>query len=191
MGEGLTLDANQVIGKNLKRIRKERKLSLGALSELAGVSKTMLSDIENSKSSPTINTILKIADGLELHYTALLDFPDQITDVVREEDTYVQQANTANYLVRTYFPTTATRSFELFHMEFLGATASTSEGHGKKGGCHEYLYVIEGELNIYTNGEVYKLNAKDAICFDASLEHTYLNPQKDSTKCICINFYPS
>ena len=49
-----------IVSKNLKRIRRERGLSLTELAELSGVSKGMLSQIENNGTSPTINTIWKI-----------------------------------------------------------------------------------------------------------------------------------
>lgn len=45
----------------LKEMRQQRGLSLGQLSELTGLSKSMLSDIENGRSSPTIKTVNKLA----------------------------------------------------------------------------------------------------------------------------------
>ena len=62
-----------IIGENLKRLRLERNLSLGQLSGQSGVSKVMLSQIEKGTSNPSINTIWKIADALQVPYTALLD----------------------------------------------------------------------------------------------------------------------
>jgi transcriptional regulator with XRE-family HTH domain len=56
-----------MIGNNLKRLRKEKKMSLRALSEKADVSKSTLSDIENeSVKSTTITTLEKIADALDV-----------------------------------------------------------------------------------------------------------------------------
>ena len=53
--------------------RAERNLTLGQLSQVSGVSKAMLSDIEKGGSNPTINTIWKIANGLNVPYTRLME----------------------------------------------------------------------------------------------------------------------
>ena len=58
------MNLNEIIAVNLKRLRAERGFSLGKLSELSGVSKVMLSQIEKGESNPTINTLWKIAGGL-------------------------------------------------------------------------------------------------------------------------------
>lgn len=53
-----------MIGKNIKKERNLKKLSLRALAEKASISKSTLSDIENDKTSPTFNTLQKVADAL-------------------------------------------------------------------------------------------------------------------------------
>ncbi|MEN6483123.1 MAG: helix-turn-helix transcriptional regulator, partial [Anaerolineaceae bacterium] len=65
-------DATLLIAKNLKRIREERKLSLDRLSDLTGVSKSMLGQIERGESSPTISMVWKITNGLKISFTTLL-----------------------------------------------------------------------------------------------------------------------
>jgi len=65
-------DLNKAISKNLKKIRKKKDLSLDALSNLTGVSKSMLGQIERGEVNPTISTILKISNGLKVSFTSLL-----------------------------------------------------------------------------------------------------------------------
>jgi transcriptional regulator with XRE-family HTH domain len=60
------------ISGNLKEIRQQRNLSLDQLADLTGVSKSMLRQIETGRSSPTIATIWKIANGLRLSFTNLV-----------------------------------------------------------------------------------------------------------------------
>ena len=57
---------------NLQMIRDEPSLSLDKLTDLTGVSKSMLRQIETGQSSPTIATLWKIANGLQVPFTALL-----------------------------------------------------------------------------------------------------------------------
>lgn len=92
------MDLGKIIGENLRRLRTERNLSLGQLAKTSEISKGILSEIEKGNSNPTINTILKIADGLSIPYTALLEEPEKECDLVRKEDTELQQDDFGTYL---------------------------------------------------------------------------------------------
>ena len=67
-----TYDPITEIGKVLKKIRRERALTLDNTAELTGVSKTMLGQIERGVSVPTISVLWKIAKGLQLSFSTLL-----------------------------------------------------------------------------------------------------------------------
>lgn len=67
------MDLGKIIAFNLNKLRTERSLTLGQLAKLSGISKAILSDIEKGGSNPTINTIWKIANGLNVPYTRLME----------------------------------------------------------------------------------------------------------------------
>ena len=73
---------NKKILINLKSIRENAGLSLSQTSELTGVSKAMLHQIEKGDSSPTIATLWKLAKGFRLPLTAFLE------DLVQTETTF-------------------------------------------------------------------------------------------------------
>lgn len=68
-------EINLILAKNLKAFRESKKLSLERVAELTGVSKTMIGQIERGGSSPTITTIWKIANGLKISFTSLINNP--------------------------------------------------------------------------------------------------------------------
>ncbi len=72
------MNINSIIAENLKTLRTERNLSLGQLAELSNISKVMLSQIEKGDTNPTINTLWKIANGLKVPYTLLLEQKNMI-----------------------------------------------------------------------------------------------------------------
>lgn len=57
---------NVSIGKNIKKIRKERKLKQEELAKQIGISRSYLSDIENNRKNPSIKTIESLADKLNV-----------------------------------------------------------------------------------------------------------------------------
>ena len=79
-------DMNRVIAENLRALRAQAQLSLGEVSERTGVSKSMLGQIERGESSPTISTLWKIATGLNVSFTSLMERSEQGITIVNEAD---------------------------------------------------------------------------------------------------------
>lgn len=182
------MDLSSIIAANLKNLRTERNLSLGQLSDLSGVSKVMLSQIEKGESNPTINTIWKIANGLKVPYTKLIDEVKSDTVIVRKSDCIEQTGESPSYRIFCYFKNNPTRNFELFNVELDPHSSYESIGHSRK--SQEYIYVTSGELLLKTADKKYILNEGDATFFDPSIHHTYINQQDDLLTFVVINYYP-
>ena len=75
-----------VLANNMKSLREQRKLSLDKVAEMTGISKTMLGQIERGESSPSITTVWKIANGLKLSFTSLINEPQSETVVVSQQE---------------------------------------------------------------------------------------------------------
>lgn len=61
------------IGLKIKFEREKRKISQEELALIAGISRNTLWKIETAQTSPTIKTLEKIANALEMEFTALTD----------------------------------------------------------------------------------------------------------------------
>lgn len=183
------MNITKIIALNLKEIRNERQLTLDQLTQLTGISKGMLSQIEKGDTNPTINTIWKICDGLNIPYTYLLEEKDKPKPtIVSKEKTLYQSADNDRYRVFCYYSDTIDRNFELFQVEMDLEANYTSIGHSKK--SDEYLMVLEGTLTLTTNEQTLTLSANEAISFKAETPHTYQNLGSFPIKVIVINFYP-
>ncbi len=69
-GEGVLFDYS-VLGDTIRELRKEKGLSQGVLSGLAGIARTHLTMIENETMKATVDTICKIAHALDLQPSEL------------------------------------------------------------------------------------------------------------------------
>lgn len=183
------MELGQIIAINLNKLRTERNLTLGQLSKISGISKAMLSDIEKGNGNPTINTIWKIANGLNVPYTRLMEHIEKEATVVRKSEPTVQTGETDHYRIYCYFTNTPMRNFELFRVELDANSSNATIGHSEK--AQEYLYIIQGELVLHTEMGDHTLNAGDALVFDSSIDHTYINKQDSLLSFIVINFYPN
>ncbi len=182
------MDLGKTIARNLKELRMERNLTLGQLAKESGISKAMLSDIEKGNSNPTINTIWKIANGLKVPYTKLIDETENEPTLVRKSERMMQAGETQAYRVYCYYKTTPVRNFELFYAELDAQSSNVSIGHSEK--AQEYIYVIQGKLLLHTERGDYTLEAGDSLVFDSSMDHTYANREDTLLAFIVINYYP-
>jgi len=60
----------------IKEIAKEKNIGIGELAIKIGVAQPSMSNIVNEKSMPSIETLQKIADALEVHISDLFERPD-------------------------------------------------------------------------------------------------------------------
>ena len=67
----------EVSARNIKRRRKEVYLSQQALAEAIGANRTYLSDIETGNGNPSVDMLVKIALGLGVKLTDLIDGADE------------------------------------------------------------------------------------------------------------------
>lgn len=182
------MDLGEIIAANLKELRAQRNLSLGQLAKLSGISKAILSDLEKGAGNPTINTIWKIANGLNVPYTKLMDRVEKEATLVHLAQTSVQYGQSKRYRVHCYFPSTPQRNFELFYVELDPKSSNASIGHSPR--AQEYIYLLEGELEIHTDAEDHTLAQGDALLFDSSVSHVYRNRREDPARFLVINYYP-
>ncbi len=178
-----------IFAKNLKAIREKEKLSLEKVSQLCGVSKTMIGQIERGESSPTLTTIWKIANGLKVSFTSLIHQPQSDTEVVLKKDLQVLTEDDGKYRVYPNFPFQEESRFEVYTIEIDQGGQLSAEAH--KEGTEEYITVFEGALLIRVNEKDYTLTAGDAIRFKADRPHFYRNAGQSLTKLSMTIYYPA
>ncbi|ATO51521.1 helix-turn-helix domain-containing protein [Brevibacillus laterosporus] len=178
-----------IIAKNLKAFRERKKLSLERVAELTGVSKTMIGQIERGESSPTITTIWKIANGLKISFTSLINNPQPDTKVVLRSESKKLSEDNGKYRVYPYFPFEDERRFEVYSVEIEEGGFLSSDPHRE--GTEEFLTVFEGELTVRVNNNDYTIRNGDSIRFKADSPHTYHNSGITLTRLSMVLYYPS
>ena len=161
----------EAISNNLKNIRESRNLSLDQLSDLTGVSKSMLRQIETGKSSPTIATIWKIANGLHISFTTLLRKPAVKAEVKSFREEKPLTAESEHYRLFPLIPFEPQRSFETYFVEIDPGTVFSGEPH--EGNVYEYVFVFNGKLQISLEGKTFEINENEFLQFQANCPHEY------------------
>lgn len=175
------------ISSNLKAIRKQRNLSLDQLAELTGVSKSMLRQIETGRSSPTIATIWKIANGLRLSFTTLINKPRLDVDIMDFKGATPLTAQEERYRLFPMIPFDAEHAFEIYHVEIEPGTSYTGEPH--QGKVEEYVFVVQGELEITVEDTLYRVDTDKFIRFVANRPHQYFGAGRETVRAIMMICY--
>lgn len=180
---------NELVGENLKNIRKERGLSLDKVSELTGVSKSMLGQIERGETSPTINTIWKIANGLKVSFTSLLRENKAEVSIKSIKNIEPMVEVDGKFRLYPIFPFDGSKRFEIYLVEIYPNCTLEAQGHLND--VEEYIIVNEGELKLSIDGETYTIPEGSSINFLANKPHSYTNNNnKVKTKATMLLYYP-
>lgn len=173
------LDLAPVVGANLRRLRIRRGLSLEKLSQKSGVSRAMLGQIELGQSAPTINVLWKIARALDVTFATLIQAREAGgTTVLRKSQAKVLTSHGGQFSSRALFPFDGPRRAEFYELRLVAGGTERADAHAP--GTVENLVVAEGQLELEivvdeNHVETHRLDAGDAIVFEADVPHSYTN----------------
>lgn len=179
------MEIGEIIAHNLKKLREERHLSQGQLAEMAGISKVVISQIEKGTANPTINTIWKLTGALYLPYTSLLEMESGETIHIKKAD--ITELVEDQYHIFSYYPKNEKRNFEIYQIEMEAGCHHSSIGHSSN--SYEYIMIYEGKIKLCIEGHEYVLEKDDALYFDASKPHQYINDTNMTAKMTLIIQY--
>lgn len=177
---------SDIIASNLRKIRRDKKLSLDNVADMTGVSKSMLGQIERGESSPTVATLSKIALGLHTSLTGLLEADEKPMKVISKEDLDPLLSNHGHFRLYPFFPYDDTKRFEIFVVEL--ETNSISETLPREEGVETYMMVFQGKIQLKVMDKKFALTEGSAIRFEADKPHMYKNIG-DRTAKICQLMY--
>lgn len=161
--------------KLLKSIRQDLGWSLDKTAERTGVSKAMLGQIERGESTPTVATLWKIATGLRVPMTALLEPEREAGDIVLFRDAGALRVRPSQEGMQRalIFPYEPRFGFELYELTFAPDFESISEPHDA--GVVEHVTVMRGEVELLVAEEWRRLEEGQSLRFPADRRHGYRN----------------
>ena len=162
------------ISKKIKKRRLEKELTVQKLAEKSGVTKGMISQIENGRSIPSLPVLFKIIASLEM---AINDFFADMTNILKEEPVIIrknedyqdfQKEDAIGYFYKRILVEdipASTLDFVLLTIE-PGATRPMVQT-----AALEFKYILSGSVNYEINENSYELHAGDSIFFNGMLPH--------------------
>jgi transcriptional regulator with XRE-family HTH domain len=169
------------LGERLRQERLARGLSLDELAGRSGISRSMISAIETGGKAPTIVVLHRVASGLGIRMTDLMDEPrpDRVIVLRRDEQPVVQDAS--GWERRNLAPAIPGLDFEFMRTIIpAGVDAGVYPPH--RAGSREHVVISEGRLTLTIDGVRHDLDTGDAISYAGDCEHQFENT--GSSDCV-------
>lgn len=188
--------ASPSIGRRLKQLRQEHRLSIRALAQLAGVSASLISEIENDKVEPSISTLKRLAAAMSTTITYFFSEPHEANGRVVRGDSRSRIMDGANSVERRAGLDSGGVRFELaspHECESLEAIYGRYEPGATLGDepftheGEEWGLILSGRLKVVVGSEIYFLEAGDSIWFPSTTPHLMENVADGVTEYIWVN----
>ncbi len=177
------------IGKNIGNYRKQKGMSMDELSKRSGVSKSMLSQIEQEKTNPTVVTVWKIARALNIPVEELLKtVSNSQMEVLRRDDAPTFYSDDHSCLIRVNSPIHMMDNLELYDMTFKPQGRLRSMPHFPN--VEEFFTVISGRFKVTAGSRSVILNEGDTSRYKADREHIIENLTDQEGKAYLVVWFP-
>lgn len=180
----------QSLARNVKRWRTERGFTLDALAARAGVSRGMLIQIEQSRTNPSLGTVVKIGDALGVSITTLLDYEQgpKVRIVPAEQVVRLWHTEAGSYS-KLLAGAEAPGPLEMWTWLLMPGEGSRSDPHPV--GTVEIAHVTAGELTLTVEGAEYRVPAGASVTFEANAAHEYANQGDVPTEMVLTVSVPA
>ncbi|WP_404407118.1 helix-turn-helix domain-containing protein [Jeotgalibacillus malaysiensis] len=178
-------DFTKQVGKILRRLRKEKEITLEETADLTGVSKLTLGKIERGEANPSLTIIWKIANGLRIPISSLMVENQEVTLLKKSGNSVMSENHSLK--LEPVFTTQVQGSIES-HKGYLHPD-SIYEAEAHQPGVKEYITVMEGEVVVRVDGKEYQLERFDSIKFNADQPHAYINHSEETAVLHFVMIY--
>ena len=168
------MELNRAVAENIKRIRKSKKLSLERTAALAGVSRSMLGQIERGEANPSVAILGKLAAALKVPAEVLLENDEfQPLLLVRELDTKPVRLDGGKAVLRPSFPYDASTRQETFFLDLYISAQYAPELSVP--GCVCHVTVLSGSVGLTVEADTLRLLERDALRLAADGPYRFEN----------------
>nr|WP_090548628.1 XRE family transcriptional regulator [Paraburkholderia caballeronis] len=174
------------VGEQIQRLRSERRMTLDDLSRAAGVSKSMLSEIERDKANPTIAVAWRLTNALGVKLDSLFAAPKQpdAIAVAGPHDIPTLHGQDAGYQLRVWGPIELAGHFEWYELTLKPGGALVSSAH--EPGTREHLTVLQGTIDVEAAGSAQRLKTADTARYVADQPHAIRNAGKGDARALLV-----
>ena len=187
-----------IIGHKIKSIRESKNITVEEISERSGLTVEQINSIENDQNLPSLGPLIKIARALGVRLGTFMDDSDDLGPVVtraaeREANKSISFSNGATDARKhmEYHPLAQQKAGR--HMEPFVIDINPEENPEFQLSAHEgeeFIFVMEGEIELVYGKDTFHLNQGDTIYYDSIVKHHLHGAPGKSAKILAIVYIP-
>jgi transcriptional regulator with XRE-family HTH domain len=192
------MNNHSVIGAKIRGLRETKSLSIEEIAERSGLTVEQIESIETDQNLPSLGPLIKIARALGVRLGTFMDDNDDLGPIVtraadREKDSSISFSNDATDARKhmEYHPLAqqkAGRHMEPFVIDINPEDSPEFQLSAHEG--EEFIYVMQGEVEIVYGKETYKLGEGDSIFYDSIVKHHVHGAPGKSAKILAVVYIP-
>lgn len=176
------------LGKTIQRLRSAGNLSLGDLSDMSGVAKSMISQIEKNESNPTIGTISRLSQALGLSVEDVLSGPNEGGNLVqRAKSQDIPLITSEDGLCELrIIGWIETVQFVQWY-DFKAKPGGVLESSAHPIGSIENLSILTGAARITVDGDSWTAKTGETLRYKADQDHMIENIGEGDLHATMVN----
>ena len=185
------------MGSKIKGIRESKNITIAEMAERSGLAVEQVESIENDAFLPSLGPLIKIARALGVRLGTFLDDNDALGPVVsraaEHNDSSISFSNDAAEARKNMVYHSLAKQKAGRHMEPFIIDINPSEEKEFKLSAHEgeeFIYVMEGEVEIAYGKEIYTLRAGDSIFYDSIVKHHVHGAAGQAARILAVVYIP-
>jgi transcriptional regulator with XRE-family HTH domain len=180
------------IGERIKRLRLKKSMGLVELGKHTGLSASFLSQLETGRVVPTLRNLARIAMVFSKDLSYFFETEPHALFRVHRAKERVRMPQTGVDVPTYFFESLGymvpDRHMDPYFAEFVPSPKEANpKAHMHPG--YEFLYVLDGDLEIQHGEHHCSLMAGDAVYFDATTPHSYLCPGKKPASAVIVTMH--
>ncbi len=161
------------VGARLRAMRVRQGYSLRALAERCGLSINAISQIERGENSPTVSSLHRLANALDVQITDFFqEEAKQRIVLVKRDQGFHSQSN--GVVMESLGTGLFNQQLEPFRMVIQPGSGQMDDPVSHSG--QEFIHCLAGEIEYTVGDQVIWLQQGDSLLFDATQSHGYRNP---------------
>jgi transcriptional regulator with XRE-family HTH domain len=172
------------VGSRLRELRAERDLSLRALAERSKLSANTVSLIERGLSSPSVDTLQRLATGLQVPISSFFETEEPLARLVVTRSASRVRRRCPGMTIEHLGTGLADHAFASF-LIMMEPDTDAQETPIEHSGT-EWVYCLDGVVEYEVDGREYRLSPGDNLLFDAALPHRWRNPGASEAQMLLI-----
>ncbi|WP_372423033.1 helix-turn-helix domain-containing protein [Salinarimonas chemoclinalis] len=160
------------LGKTVQRLRKAYNLSLSELAEQSGVAKSIISQIERNETNPTLATIWRLSQALDVSIERVLATVDDEPFIQKSSrpDTPILVSDDGKMRLAIIGWIKTVEWLQWYDIASDPGGVLDSDAHQR--GSVEHLSVLEGEFEVEVAGVVQRARAGETLRYRCDRPHT-------------------